>query len=924
MMDSPKLVYAFLTVLATVQLFEGFIKADVDLSTLNAISDVRLPDEIVPLNYGLYIEPKMENENFTGLVKISLKWIKDTKKVHFHAYTNLLIDVKKIKLSRLNLENKTTVESLTVLKGGRLPRKDIFVLYLKDYVKKDSEYFLEIPFEGNILEAEEGLFKGYYTNLSKNGQEVYLATNLKPTYARRVFPCFDEPGIKVPFNVSIARPQEYTTLFNTRLHHTIQHPVIHGYWLDYFYNTPPISTCAFGFVISKLEMWNQAKMLQSHSTPTFYIWNNNLPSVILLDVQNKLTTAYKAINKYLNTPLSTAKVDVIAIPDLNTVRFASTYGILIVRESELLKTGVFAMCRELVYQWIGIWITPDWWTDNIVNKALANYIASEIMLDINDGVEFNGKYPMTILYSLYYELSKRYPHSRLTGMKHESRFSKIELIVRMLRLALGERTFKIGIHRFISDFKSKAYKASDLWNTLSKQAIEDEVLDSSFSILDIVESWLNLDRLPLITINRDYNSGTASVQQKVYLRERPHDVPNQDKMLWWIPIALARQDTLNFAKYCPCIWMNKTKELQISNMPIKNMFIIANPEEIGPFPVNYDQQNWNMLSIYLRTEDKREHIPIYTRAKLLHDAWNLAYAGELNFATALNMTLFLRHERSHIVWNPVFPFLDLLGRRLDMSPLHRKFELYIIELLVPLYENLGHENVNEDIWKTDMRKLTKTFLCRAGYFPCLRAAQNAFKVWVNSSNPNFEIPVPFEYICPVFKWGSMNDWMFGLERINQFPKLRLQSERTFLLKMLAGCPRQREKINYILDLAILKNISLFTDSDKILIINMVTMQSIGYTSLLDFLSTNWDYVHQKFQNKTTLWIKLITSATGKFSTQDGYDMAKNFYDKYNGQFGIAKHLVETSLRNIKEEVHWSEQNLPVIEEWIDNFLADTQ
>ncbi|XP_050746111.1 glutamyl aminopeptidase isoform X10 [Drosophila biarmipes] len=221
-MDSPKLVYAFLTVLATVQLFEGFIKADVDLSTLNAISDVRLPDEIVPLNYGLYIEPKMENENFTGLVKISLKWIKDTKKVHFHAYTNLLIDVKKIKLSRLNLENKTTVESLTVLKGGRLPRKDIFVLYLKDYVKKDSEYFLEIPFEGNILEAEEGLFKGYYTNLSKNGQEVYLATNLKPTYARRVFPCFDEPGIKVPFNVSIARPQEYTTLFNTRLHHTIQ------------------------------------------------------------------------------------------------------------------------------------------------------------------------------------------------------------------------------------------------------------------------------------------------------------------------------------------------------------------------------------------------------------------------------------------------------------------------------------------------------------------------------------------------------------------------------------------------------------------------------------------------------------------------------------------------------------------------------
>ncbi|XP_070851463.1 endoplasmic reticulum aminopeptidase 1 [Drosophila suzukii] len=281
-MDNAKLVYTFLAVLGTAQIFKGIIKADFDLSTLHAISEVRLPDEVVPLNYELYIEPKIENQYFSGIVKISLKWITDSKKVHFHAYANLLIDLKKIYLSRLNVENsRTTIETLTILRGGRLPRKDVFVLYLKDYVKMDSECLLEISFEGNILEAEEGLFKSYYTNSTNNGQEVYFATNLKPTYARRVFPCFDEPGIKVPFNVSIARPKEYITLFNTRLHRTIPHPVLNGYWLDYFYNTPPISTHAFGFVISKLQMWDQVKMLESPSTPTLNIWNNNLPSVIL-------------------------------------------------------------------------------------------------------------------------------------------------------------------------------------------------------------------------------------------------------------------------------------------------------------------------------------------------------------------------------------------------------------------------------------------------------------------------------------------------------------------------------------------------------------------------------------------------------------------------------------------------------------------
>lgn len=66
---------------------------------------------------------------------------------------------------------------------------------------------------------------------------------------------------------------------------------------------------------------------------------------------------------------------------------------------------------------------------------------------------------------------------------------------------------------------------------------------------------------------------------------------------------------------------------------------------------------------------------ILFRAKLLHDAWNLAYAGDLSFATAFNMTLFMRYERNHIAWNPVFTFIDHIGRHIDMSSVHKKFEV---------------------------------------------------------------------------------------------------------------------------------------------------------------------------------------------------------------------------------------------------------
>lgn len=54
-----------------------------------------------------------------------------------------------------------------------------------------------------------------------------------------------------------------------------------------------------------------------------------------------------------------------------------------------------------------------------------------------------------------------------------------------------------------------------------------------------------------------------------------------------------------------------------------------------------------------------------------------------------------------------------------------------------------------------------------------------------------------EFICPVFKWGTEEEWEFGLQRVINFPQNspeRKQNERTYLLKSLAGCPKDTYKI----------------------------------------------------------------------------------------------------------------------------------
>lgn len=54
-----------------------------------------------------------------------------------------------------------------------------------------------------------------------------------------------------------------------------------------------------------------------------------------------------------------------------------------------------------------------------------------------------------------------------------------------------------------------------------------------------------------------------------------------------------------------------------------------------------------------------------------------------------------------------------------------------------------------------------------------------------------------QFLCPVFKWGTNEEWEFGLQRVINFPQnslARKQNERTYLLKTLAGCPKDANKI----------------------------------------------------------------------------------------------------------------------------------
>lgn len=112
-------------------------------------------------------------------------------------------------------------------------------------------------------------------------------------------------------------------------------------------------------------------------------------------------------------------------------------------------------------------------------------------------------------------------------------------------------------------------------------------------------------------------------------------------------------------------------------------------------------------------------------------------------------------------------------------------------------------------------------------------------------NPLCLFRVPNQYLCPVFKWGTQEEWDFALNRVINFPESRKLSERTYLLKTLAGCPMQPFKIRKLLNITIIEENGNFTENDIFLIFSMLTGSSNGYTTLFEFLRDNWDFIKVK-------------------------------------------------------------------------------
>jgi len=207
------IVFVFLTVSLTKSnpVTTKAIKADPEPK------DYRLDENIVPDNYAVDLTldenfGTSASKAFKGVVKIKLSSkAAISGKIILNAEGMTLSDTVKPKLYKEATPDDNLLSDTIPVDDSILQR--ITFTLKKDIVAIEPHIF-EIEYSGTLYEDMYGFYLSTYYDKDSNKTETIATTQFQPAYARRAFPCFDEPNFKATFVISITHPADYRAISN--------------------------------------------------------------------------------------------------------------------------------------------------------------------------------------------------------------------------------------------------------------------------------------------------------------------------------------------------------------------------------------------------------------------------------------------------------------------------------------------------------------------------------------------------------------------------------------------------------------------------------------------------------------------------------------------------------------------------------------
>lgn len=745
---------------------------------------------------------------------------------------------------------------------------DFLVIHLKETLKKDTIYELYIPFAAELTEDLTGYYKSSYFDKSLKQKKWLTITQFEPNYARRAFPCFDEPQFKAIFEISMAHQKDYVALSNMPIHWSEPLEGKSGWLWDHFDESVPMSTYLVAYGINCFK--SMEGVMVEGSKSSFKVWAR--PDAIDQAEYSSVIgpKILKFYEDYFEQPFPLPKTDMIAIPDFGAGAMEN-WGLITYRETAMLyqpnvssSKGKFrvasVVAHELAHQWFGNLVTMKWWTDIWLNEGFATYVASLGVDKIHP--EWNSYREESVDNSLsifkFDSLMSSHPVSveivdpnKIAQVFDAISYSKGSAIIRMMHLFLGDETFRAGVNSYLKKYKYHNAEQEDLWECLTGFAHQHKVLPKELDVGTIMNTWTLQTGYPLVTVIRDYDKNVALVNQQRYLA----DVSVKRDLLpecWFVPLSFTSQFEQSFNDTIPKTWLACDKlgvpiPNLIPQMPGLDQWVIFNVKMAGLYRVQYDEKNWNMLIDHLCGPHYYE-IDVNNRAQLIDDALDLAWTGDQDYDIAMRLVKYLQQEVEYIPWKTALTNLNSIDRMLKRTPQYQFFIDYMRTILTPVYKHMGgliasSNSISERHDSLKHKILIMGWSCKYEVGDCVGQAIKYFHTWMEAKKPDEvnEIPVDFRSIvyCNAIRYGGEREWNFLWQR---YWNSNVGAERQMILESLT-CTREVWIINRMLD-------SLCTEEggirkqDITFVFGSIAKQHVGYHLAKSYFYENFDTLHK--------------------------------------------------------------------------------
>ncbi|KAK0077293.1 hypothetical protein PV325_004171 [Microctonus aethiopoides] len=701
--------------------------------------EYRLPSNTAPRVYIIELDPDFLGEKFTfnGNGTIIFEVLRPTSTVTLHRSDKMDIDNQATEL----IDESGNVKK--PISQDWNAANNFFSIKFESKLNAGN-YSLKMSWTGR--DGNDDWFSpqsGFYRAVDKdeNGNPKYLVTtHFEPTGARRVFPCWDEPGLKAQFEISIKHYSNYTALSNMPVKNREELP--DGKILTKFERSPKMSS-----YLPCLAVADYKYVANAHGNITFYTLESALDSVkYALEVSEKVIPAMEF---YTGVPYALPKLDQITIPQYSATAMEHWGLVSYVTSSVLIhntsllpdmteKHGIeILIAHELSHQWFGNLITPIWWSDAWLNEAFAAYfqykalelvyperhVMADFIVDHLNRLSFKAENTLRVARPIKWNPTNKI---QIFQMFSQVTYAKGAGVLHMLDHMLGEEVFRDGIRRYMKAHQFTAVVSDDLWDDL-QEAYDEKYKDKPLNVKETMDPWIEQTGHPIVTVKRNYETGEVILTQK-------NAMPTNKDNKWKIPLNYATKSNPDFSSTLPTMWFDKNKDnVTISNVN-KDDWIILNIQQRGFYWVDYDEENWRRIADYLNSDDYQKISPI-NRAQLIIDAYRMFKNAKVDkiqrLEILINITSYLYREVDHLPWIPARKIIDHFIELMRNTPEEEIFSKYMLFLMANILDD-----IDEDYDESETKQLLSPTACRLQHAECLKFARSVFNKFIE--NPTTE------------------------------------------------------------------------------------------------------------------------------------------------------------------------------------------